>query len=268
MRVESVISPLSAGAGRLFDWVWPDVFSHDANISAAVRPRNGQGDPSVGLGETVAIAGGSTVTAGVLNGVWVASFNVGGAGQATCFRFPNAGFFHVKTSKNNIPPGLDDTSAKRLITIMAAFAAPAAGQDFGIQYVRRANNGIQQTGNDGWGVNLTSLANAQFIVRGPNGLITQNFAVNTAVLHAYEFRILDATATTDASLQFLIDGVPQALAPLSSSWGPGTNLPPEAAVASVTGWQPLLIPNSGTGPNALFVNQQRVILAPTLLMTQ
>lgn len=267
MPFESVTPTLPAGAGRIMDWIFPDPFSHDANIPVQMRSRNSQGDASVGAGEVVAVSGGGSVTWGVLNGVDCGGFNCGAGGQCSIFRFPNAGFFHVKTSKNNILPAVDDLSAKRHITTMAMQSPPNAGLDYGVEYTRRASTRILADGNDGWGILLIDAVTARFLARGPNGLVSQDFAVNdTTKLHTYEFRIVDATPTTEAQLQLLIDGNVQALAAASTNWGPGTNLPPSSNVGGIVGWQCIITPVAGNA-NRLNVYQQRLIQAPSLLMT-
>ncbi|MGH9806136.1 MAG: hypothetical protein ACRD9W_02540 [Terriglobia bacterium] len=150
---------------------------------------------------------------------------------------------------------------------MALLNVPNGNMDFGVEYVQRGGGSrIIADGDPGWGILLVDLVTARFIVSGPNGVITEDFAVDTTVLHAYEFRITDATATVEAQLQLLIDGQVQALSAASSAWGPGTNLPPEVIISSVGGWQCCLCPSAGN-VNALFVQQQRMIMAPSLLMT-
>lgn len=268
MPFETVTPVLPAGAGRILDYTWPDPWIHDGGPVTQVRTRNGQNEGSQGGPVSFGYNGGNSLSWSTIQGVDVLGLNCSALGANVGLGFQLVGMLHIGTTKGPPLSSLyDDFRAKRFITICAAQAQGNAGLDFGVQFTRMgaSNSTILIDAVDGWGIQLVDANTAAFIVRGPNGFFQQNFAVQTQTLNAYEFLILDATATTEAQLQLKINGNVMPLAAASSNWGPGSNLPPAAINGGLPGFQSKLLCRAGN-LNRLNVYKHRMITAPSLLM--
>lgn len=268
MRQEAVVSPVSPGAGRFQDWMWPDPQAYGGiNIGTGVRQRNGLGAAAVAT--TTALGGGTAPIAAVIAGVECAQILSAAAGPAgVAFRFVNAGLSHIKTSKSNINPIADDQACKRFLINMAGGGIAIGAGDFGFQVTRNSAGAGRIVGdaNDGFGLQIQNGNVINFIVRGPNGLIAPvaltGAPFDTTAWHTYDFLIIDATSTNEASLSLKIDNVPVALPALSASWAIGTNLPPAALTGGLVGFTPVVVSDSKNN-NGFFVQQLRMITAPT-----
>lgn len=258
---ETVTTRAPAGAGRSFDYRWPDPFQLAA--SANMRAR---------------IEGGTSPRAATSSGNGIGTATVEGADVVTLASSLTAGCYlgfppiHPRTTKSAI--ALDQFfGAIRLVCTMCGSGTTIAGAtDCGFQIVKPLDgtiSGLYASTWNGFGYQLIDAATVQLVVRGPNGLVTQNVALDTTKLHTYQFDIVSATPTAEATLAWIIDGtaVPGVSA-LNTSWAAGSNLPG----ASTSGF-----PKYGFLPQ-LWNNQRivdtirayevRVIGAPTLLDCQ
>lgn len=265
MRGETTVSPVPSGAGRYQDWMWPDPLTlNGPNVGSGVRSRNFGGQPNLVQATTIAIGGGTnTVTAGWL-GVSCAQLTSTNTPSGVAYKFETP-MCNIRTSKVAIPPQCDDLLCYRMYCNMTMLS-PVPQSDFGFEIVRTigTTGAILLNLNEGFGVQLIDNTHCNFIVRGSNGLITTPFAVDCTAWHSFEFRIVGGMANTDATLQFLIDGVPQALPALSASWATGSNLPGTGLIGGLTGFTPMVIANAQVQPSGLFVQQARFICGPTM----
>jgi hypothetical protein len=164
----------------------------------------------------------------------------------------------------------DDLAFTRIIWVGMAMGNPVGGAATDVGgYVIQANSAtpdmrLMSGGIPGFGFQFPTQSTIQFVIRGPNGLVTLAIPqISDLLLHTYELRILPSTRANYATLQAFVDGVPLALPALSSSWAPGTNLPPLLIVGGKLGFAPGLVNNCLASAN-LLINQLRVIQAPTL----
>jgi hypothetical protein len=263
---------VSPGNGRARDYSFPEpgflVPNLTQQVSGQRQGNGGEGGPT--FARTVYTADPGTPTGPVaLNGVsMIAIVSGAAAGQAYSF----GGSLFPRLSPSLITA--DDQAFTRVIWNMCAGNAPgAANTDFGGYIVQPGSSTpdmrLMSGGILGFGFQISALGvgGINLVIRGPNGLITLNLpTLDSSILHALEMLILPGTRTNYAQLQAFADGVPIVLPALSSSWAPGTNLPPLAIVGNRLGFSPGVINNCLAGANLLLnaTAGLRVMTAPTL----
>jgi hypothetical protein len=257
------------GAGRYRDYCFPEPAFLVASLTQTVSGRRPGSDGSTGFplfGRAVYTAdpGSNILGPTAYNGVNVATMLSGaaaGQSNACICLVPRLNPSFIAT---------DEIAYTRIIWLMAIGNAPGAvNTDFGGYVVQAASATpdmrLMSGGILGFGFQFPSLTSVQFVVRGPNGLVTLAMPsiTDSTILHAYELRILPPTSTQFAQLQAFVDGAPLALPALSASWAVGTNLPPLAILGGKLGFAVGAVNNSLAAAN-LLIQQLRVINAPTL----
>lgn len=262
-------APGPAGAGRFLDLYWPNPnrFSGGALDQAMFR-----GGASQGTG-TGSGAGGGSANA-IWKGVECAQlFTSAAAGSVQAF-YPLGGITMPLNVVKGAPLTSDELQVWRILANMAFQLAPAAdpaNNDFGLQITNPVGTiGKLSEPNPGYAFQCIDLNTVLLRVLGPNGvkqvaLTAAPFDVTT--WHSYEFRQISATASAEAQLQVLIDGVQKQVPQLFSSWAAGTNLPtPVINAPARTGFTALLVNSSGVA-NSLFVKSFHAMAAPTVIDT-
>ena len=260
-------SPLP-GAGRWRDYCFPEPAFLGPTLNqqqAGIRPASNGATAFPIFARTVYTADPGQPTGPVMfNGVNVMAVLSGAAaGQGfacTC----------IQPRLTPTPLTVDDMAFNRIVFIGMGMGNPPGGAATDVGgYVVIPNSGtpdmrVMSGGISGFGFQFPTQSTVQFVIRGPNGLVTLAIPqINDLLLHTYEMRILPSTRTAYAQLQVFVDFVPLALPALSSSWAPGTNLPSIAITSNRMGFAPGLINNCLASAN-LLINQLRVIQAPTL----
>lgn len=267
---ESVATLPSSGAGRFQDLIFPGRLTAigsalvDTFHTGRTRTENFQGT-SVGLGGGV-----PNPAATVRLGVPCVNFNCT-AVAGIMFRFYPAMGFMLATGQNSTTPGsgLANNVTRIIWSFCGSGIAPNAGSDMGLEIVPPSgffSGRILGDVSPGWGFRLASANSLEFIVRGPNGLITLPFVVDTTTWHVLDMRIVAASSGQDATLSVLLDNVPMNLGALNSSWAAGTNLPPAALINAQLGFMPCIVCNPNP-INNFWVYQLRFIQASTLMAT-
>lgn len=239
MEVLATKSP--SGAGRSFDYRYPDPFQLAATANMRSRVEGGT-SPRAATSSGNGIGTGTTEGADVIT--------MPSSVTAGCYLgFPP---IHPRTTKSAIVSDDVFGAIRIIVTMCGSGTAIAANTDCGFQIVKPLDGtiaGIYSSAWNGFGWQLIDAATAQLIVRGPNGLVTQNFALDTTKLHTYQLDIASATPTVEASLTWKIDGAElQGVSALNKSWAAGTNLPGASTSA---------FPKFGFLPQAW--NNQRVV---------
>lgn len=271
MSSSAVVTAPPPGAGRMRDFEWPEpAFLRNAP-NAVVTNRlatelgGGGASPSALVGS---VGGGTADSVLVVQGVDVVVMNSTVA--AGVFKRFDPMMFHPKTVLNAITPGSDDAHVTRVLFNLAIKIAPASNEvGCSITHTTIASGRIISDLATGFGIQLQGLNVAQFLVRGPNGLIVRPLTAapfDCTQLHTYEFRIIGATATSAAQLQVLIDGVVQVMPATSQSWAAGTDLPSPAVLGGVVGFSPAIY-NTAQNINQLYVQKVRMMQGPTVRST-
>lgn len=260
-RSESVVSPLSPGAGRIWDMTWPDP-QYSTTVPPSARNRQGATFPA-----SSGAKGGSGATGiASISNVDVINF-AGGVtpGAGPYVTFGSAMRAHVMTARGvNVPTVCNDFAAWRWINTCAySVAAPVANTDFGMSLIcgtTEAFPGIFSDNSQGFGFSLTADGAISLVVRGPLGLVitplTAPATFNPMLFHTYEFRTVDATATTDAVLKVLIDGNQVT----ALSWSAGTSLPVSQVGGGFGFWPNLMNTSENT---SMYVYQIRAMASQT-----
>ena len=274
-RLESQISPQPAGAGRWVDFFWPDPLictgTAASNANGRCRLLNtqlavatggfGGGGATVNLANTAGFGRlTNTLVGGGADGVGQLIRSNPGTGPAV-FQYQ---------AKQGIPTQAlnGDLAAARVYAVIAysAFGGGSALADSGLE-CSYGGGLIQSQAAAGVGFcrSATGIvtarcqtvgggASSQTTVTGPG---TGFVGFNDALLHIYELQFVSATATTEATVAWLIDGV----VVRQLSFGAGTVLPASGGTANAV-WT-VLVPNVAVGVT-LNVAQIRIIQAPTI----
>lgn len=268
---DQVASLLPSGAGRFQDFIWPSPLQMLGNgVGASFISRIGGGATMPGA--VVIFGAGAAATVFAIGGGVMQQIptDVANAGSQRLF-YP--GFpVMLRTSRTPIDGTVDDCAVYRFVIVMGATASIGAGGEQGFQITQYNAGGGQRIVADaspGIAIDLANgLGSPRVIVRGPNGLQTQDLSPTTAAfLSTYDIRLFSATAKADAFWTLRINGQVQPLLAINSSWGaPGTNLPPAASSGGAVGFTPSLVA-SAQATSALFVRSCQLIAAPTELMT-
>lgn len=270
---EAIATLAPAGAGRFEDWIWPSraTAAGAAAITPACTGRNRVGDI---LGATAAIGGGATApVADVRLGVPSVRMFCDAVNGVSFQFYPPMGIF-FKSTKSAVNPIDDDIAVTRIVwTFCGSGIAPGAGLDMGLEISQlggaAAAKRILVDATNGFGWRLADANVLQWIVRGPNGLVTLNVTAapfDLTIWHTLDMRITSATSTDEASLTVLLDNAPVNLGVLNSSWAAGTNLPPIAQLAATVGYVPNLVCNPNP-INQFWTYQLRCMRAPLAIAT-
>jgi hypothetical protein len=274
MPQEGVATLPPAGAGRFADWIWPSRHTALGSAGGVDTSCNSRHGPTSVQGTSVGIGGGGPpVLATVRNGVACVTIPCGPGAAGTLYRHQDPMGMFFRTSRANVSPTDDDQACYRIIWLFCGSGlAVNAGQDFGLEICRIGAAGlgrINAGGDDGFGIRIQDANILQWLVRGPNGFLTQNITAapfDTTAWHSVDLRITSATATADATLELRLDDAVVNLGTANTSWAAGTNLPPAAILAAQVGFMPVQCSVAGNN-NALFTHQLRMIAAPSVLMT-
>jgi hypothetical protein len=158
----------------------------------------------------------------------------------------------------------------RIIVTCAAVGFEAAGADVGIFFdgiLPPGGSTITGAGNvPGFGVAWSNafgipnwISRSTTVGGVPDELLPLPSAVADGLWHTYEFRIQWATATTDASISVLYDNVVQ----LTRSWGGATVLPSYATYPGMGSLKASFRKTGGVSVQNFYLNQFRVMAAPT-----
>jgi len=265
---------LSAGAGRLVDFMWPDplqlVSTASLNTFGRCRLLNQQLAVATGGfgggGATVNLA--QDVASGCVLNV-LAGGGADGVGQIVR---PNAAtapaIFQLQAKPGINNTDYNDLGAARVYSVYKynAFGGGSAVADSGLEVT--TSGGLiqsQSTAGVGWCRSATNTiiarcqtvgggASANVAVTGPGTTLT---AFDSSILHAYELQFISATRTQEASISWLIDGALVRRQP----YGAGTVLPLLSATTAAC-WTAVLV-NVAVAVN-LSALVLRIIQAPTL----
>lgn len=277
---EAIATLAPAGAARVVDLIWPSRLSalgpalldtgHTGRTRSEIYSGSiaGFGPASVNPSPDVRL------------GVPCAKFSVDGT-SGVSLRFYPAMAFTVATSPQIWSP-VGINVATRIVWIFCGSGiAPNAGLDFGLEFVQPSALGsrILVDAVAGFGFRLADANTLQFIVRGPNGLVTVALTAapfDLTTWHVLDIRIVSAsgppafinpaTLGPDATLTVRLDGQVLNLGALNSSWATGTNLPPTPLGAGSMGFVPTM-PFSPNPINNAWVYQLRFMQAPTIVGT-
>lgn len=261
----------SPGDGRFRDYSFPEpaylVPTLTQQVSGARQGNGGELGPTFARTIYTADPGQPTGPVASLGISVIAILSGAAAGQS--FSFGGSLFPRLNPSLISN----DEQSYTRVIWNMAIGNPPGgAATDVGGYIVQPGSSTpdmrVRAGGINGFGFQFSSMGvgGINFIIRGPNGLVTQNIpGLDSSFLHVLELYILPGTRTSFAQLQVFADGAPVVLPALSSSWAPGTNLPPLAINGNRLGFSPGVINNCGAAANVLLnaTAGLRVITAPT-----
>lgn len=259
-RTEVSLSPTEPGAGRMWDWTWPDPI-WSTTVPALARNRQGVTlSPSQG-----AKGGAGSTIGGVVQGVDTIDFIAGPSdNQGPYVTFASVMRAHFPMLKGGfLPTVTDDFLAWRFIATMAFSILPTTNRDFGLEIVcgtTEAFPTILLDGITGFGLIYTLDGAVSLLIKGPLGQtitpVTNPATFNPILFHTYEFRMIGATDKVDAVLKVLIDNIPI----ITLSWGAGTSLPPSTLTGGPGFW-PVLVNLSGG--NGLAVRQIRCMASQT-----
>lgn len=169
-----------------------------------------------------------------------------------------------------IPQGLSDLACFRFSARMCS-SGPTVDNvhDMGMQIV--ANVGTQLlllNANTGFGFQLNDQAHAEFIARGPNGLVRTDVTpanFDGTQPHWYDLIIVNRSSSGPSLLIPRIDGNICAVPAASMSWGPGTNLPANAPTGGKIGFIGMMGNACGVaGDRSLEVSDAIMAFGPTL----
>jgi hypothetical protein len=262
------VPPGPGGAARYRSYVFPDPAFIGANAGGSGN-QGGRNTVSGQVGITFSgFNGGSTAVAGIINGLPGVTLNM--TGTTGCgIRFQGT-ILDLKTSRNTFTPN-DDLACIRVWANLAASAGSVLTQDQGFFLVHPGGTAqrLIQDAATGFGFFIGQNNVVSWMVRGPNGLITTNLTSTAGGFditkhHSYEIIMVSSTATADAYLFALIDSIPQALPPLSRSWGAGTNLPPNSTVSALSNFAPEIIADIRVAGQTLHCYQSGVAFGPTI----
>lgn len=277
-RQEVTLSPSPPGAGRFRDYMYPDLASYQNNDNATSRINSAVGTVGQLTTTLFAYGGGAGNRANVRSQVPCIDFAcsaVAGNGNGIGFTGSKLLFPTSTAAGGNFVNGLaNDMQCWRVVIVGGLAAIPANEVDIGFGCVTLGNISLlpQIIANaiDGFGFGFQADGSVRFF-SNLGGVLTQQTVTPTAAqgflytaAHAYEVRIAGATATADATLAAYVDGSQVALPASLSTWGAGTQLPQQtsASVADAGFICALGIKSTGVA-SAFFVNQARVICAPT-----
>lgn len=268
---EAVATLAPRGAARIQDLIWPGRLTA-AGPAAFATDHTGRTRTENLTGTVVGISGGTAnPIADVKLGVPSVKITCDAVGGISLRFYPSMGFF-LNTTKSTQTPGAPNNVTRIVWAFSGSGIAPNAGSDMGLEIVPPGGFGtgrILVDASPGWGFRLADANVLQFIVRGPNGLFTIPLTANPFDLtawHVVDLRMTSASSTTEATLDVRLDGVPQNLGPLNSSWAAGSNLPAIALNAGTIGFMPCLVANPNP-INAFWTYQLRFIQAPTVIAT-
>jgi len=265
MRVETALPSPIAGAGRFWDYLYPDPETY-ATASVG-RLRNY--DTGVITAPTFqSFGGGVDFNTQVRQGALAIAFGcgAGGAGVGRGAQFFPARVPLITSRSPAGNPTFNDLACWRLVWMCALFAAPQVTGEVTCACITNQGTPAWIAGlSDGFGFHFKSDGSVSFAsVRGgalvETALTAGGFDVT--LMHMYELRLTAATDTTDAALQVVIDNAPQVVPASQSSWAAGTALPNVQNVGGGPGFLPMLRMVSDS-VNALYLHQFRGIAAPT-----
>jgi hypothetical protein len=241
---EAISSVLSPGAGRQVDYIWPDVTDIKTSVPILGRYRSGQTYSAINS----QVGGVGSAIISTLAGRDCAQIFAGAANNTGAFYRFDGVCAHICTTRGpTIPPVCDPFRVWRYVAVMLFGNVPTADVDNGFQVCIAGGSGqlLRLGTTQGFGFVRTSDGRVSLCVRGPSLALTtipltSNATFDPTVWHAYEFRMIGATATQEAQLKVLIDNV--LLATLQ--WGAGTLLP--TSVIGNAGFYPAVICLSGT----------------------
>ena len=238
-RKDSIVSPFAAGSGRKRDLTFPD-FSGQMSGAALAQCRDRTGENALATTLTLGAAG--SLNLGVVNGVpCCRMINAGLINQGPVLSVQSMTQVHPALTKGNLflSGNTDDTMVYRVYMIARVTATPGGvNPDVGLQLLNTINSsdGLLRSNKPGMGIQISTTGNCDLVINGQTSL--QAISLQTAAqgyvntdFNAYEFRILNATTTTDAVLKVLLNGnLKQAI-----SWGAGSNLPIPSQVGPPAG---------------------------------
>ena len=252
MRQETVISPLTPGAGRKFSYVWADYGNTAPNNDASST--NTTQRPQAGTDNlwTMTVTGappasrGIATTNGRVAARWTSNTGTGyevSPNAATRFAMP---FQSVKGTGTMF--NVDDFYCWSVSAILAYNAIPGAiTGDLGLVLSVGCNSGaptrgrIRSTAVAGMMLGPSNTGVTSFIVRqADGGAITFNQQTPTqpdqTQFNRYEIRLVGPTPSAEAQVKVFINNVQQ----FSLPYGAGTVLPDQAQGAVAQGFVPCL----------------------------
>lgn len=268
------INVLSTGSGAFYSYVWPDPLQLVTTASAITQARNRTMNTQVAIASGGFGGGGATVNVSnsATFGTCVMTLVGGGAdGVGQLVRYnPGTGpaIFQRQKVGQGIPITANNIGAGRVYANYAynAHGGGSAIADSGLE-LTYGGGLIQSQSTAGVGfcrsANNTITARCQTVGGGASSNLTVTGAgttlpaFNDQLMHSYEIQTLDATLNGEASITWLIDGVPVR----RLLYGAGTVLPLFTGGTN-TCWT-ALIPNVATLVT-ISVHQFAVIQAPTL----
>lgn len=247
LRLESLISPIPPGAGRIRDLNWPDYTTSGVGSSPSLRCRiTGTSFGGV-VNNFATLANNGWVFFQGMDSYQLVGGVAGGLGGSISW-FNNCNV-QVRTSPVNHWPLDDDWNVHRIVWVACINGAISTDNDMGIELLSTnvAVNGIMKTPCPGFGFRFATGAKFNFITRTNAGGQSETTLATDGVggyhvtdFHAYEMRIFSALPNVPAFLKLLIDGNVVATLPWATS-----NLPANGEGSTAfPGFYPTLICNS------------------------
>lgn len=273
---ETANSLVAPGAGRTCDIIWPSQSTMGgANLAVYSRVQyraqasiNTCGESITGTGAALGVA---LYKGALCYTLSAAVATVPGTGisipiqQVQTSWAPNP----VLAARTGfVGSGAITRQVSRIWANLAFVGTPASDQDFGLEFTCPPATTQPQTiihgAIPGFGFVRRASGALSVVVLGPNGQIFNDVATpadyDPTVFNAYEFQITNPTATADATLACLLNGI----VVHTETWGAGTNLPGYNAALAQPGIQLI---NYGGNNLSLNVQMWRFVTAPTLLDT-
>lgn len=213
-RIESVISPGPAGAGRKRDFTFPDWC-----INMSGGPSNLERDrPGGSNGQSGSQSSGTTgaLVLGVALGVPCLKMTNGvNLNGGPVYTFDGGGRLLPSTVKTKIhfTNATDDFAVYRVYAMMRVIATPTDATDMGLQIVLGPNAAaaVLSGATPGWAIQFDNTGGCSLVQHGNSGAVTsvvlqsaaQGF-VNTA-WNMFEFRLISATRNADGSFKCFLN---------------------------------------------------------------